>query len=182
MSELSTKSGALRRDLTGGAGNDIADALIRAKIHNLAVLPETWLTPLLHRVNQRDEFKVIRLTREEEGIGICTGLALAGVGSALLMQNTGLLASANALVTIPLKYRVPLLMLVSYRGAPGEDDDRDYHLLEGELTEPALAALRIPVFRVRTPDEAENIVYANTRAQLAKQPVAVLLSRGALMS
>src|SRR5688572_5544783 len=87
----------------------IVDALTEAGIRHLAVLPESWLAPLLRRIEGSNRFTTIAVTREDEGVGVCVGLALGGLKSALLMQNTGLLASANAIVTVPLKHRIPLL-------------------------------------------------------------------------
>ena len=67
------------------------------------------------------EVTLVRLAKEEEGIGISTGAHLAGVKSALLMQNHGFLASINGIVSLAQLYRIPLLMLISYRGTFGEE-------------------------------------------------------------
>ncbi len=159
----------------------IAKSLRKAGVKYIVGLPETWLVPLLRLLKEDPDFIDVPVAREDEGIGVCSGLELGGEGAALLIQNTGLLASANALATLPLKHRIPLLMLVSYRGGPGLPDNRDYHLLEGEVTRPVLEALRIPIYEVYRPGEANRIETARERATLGKQPVAVLLGREALI-
>ena len=55
------------------------------------------------------EMSLVRLAKEEEGIGVSTGAHLAGVRSALLMQNHGFLQSINGIVSCALLYKIPLL-------------------------------------------------------------------------
>ena len=65
---------------------------------------------------------LVRLAKEEEGVGISAGAHFAGVKSAMLMQNHGFLASINGIVSFAHLYKIPLLMLISYRGSFGERD------------------------------------------------------------
>ncbi len=62
---------------------------------------------------------LVRLAKEEEGVGISAGAHFAGVKSAMLMQNHGFLASINGIVSFAHLYKIPLLMLISYRGSFG---------------------------------------------------------------
>ncbi len=62
----------------------------------------------------------IPVTREEEGVGICAGFHLGGRKAVLLMQNSGLGNSINALLSLIRLYEMPLLMLLSHRGSSGE--------------------------------------------------------------
>jgi sulfopyruvate decarboxylase subunit alpha len=81
---------------------------------------------------------LVRLAKEEEGVGISAGAHLAGVRSAMLMQNHGFLASVNGIVSCAQLYRIPLLMLISYRGEYGERDP--WQTEGGGVTEPVLDA------------------------------------------
>lgn len=63
-----------------------------------------------------NRFTYITIPREEDGIGICSGLALAGRRSALHMQSSGLGNSLNAIMTLPELYGLPLPILASWRG------------------------------------------------------------------
>jgi len=65
---------------------------------------------------------LVRLAKEEEGVGVSAGAHFAGVKSAMLMQNHGFLAAINGIVSFAHLYRIPLLMLVSHRGTFGERD------------------------------------------------------------
>src|SRR5262249_44976597 len=73
-------------------------------------------------------------------------------------------------------YRIPLLMLISYRGEFGERDP--WQTQGGKATEPVLRALGIPYDFLREPGEvARKIASAQTLAHAAEQPVALLLCR-----
>src|SRR5215468_4339816 len=120
----------------------VYDALKRTGIRLLSALPETWLVHLIRMAEDDPEMTLVRLAKEEEGVGISAGAHFAGVKSAMLMQNHGFLASINGIVSFAQLYRIPLLMLISYRGHFGERDP--WQIQGGGATEPVLRALHIP--------------------------------------
>ena len=154
----------------------IYDALKACDIRIMSALPETWLVHLIRMAEDDPEMTLVRLAKEEEGIGISAGAHLAGVKSALLMQNHGFLAAINPIVSLALLYKIPLLMLISYRGHFGEKDP--WQTQGGLATEPILRALNIPIWHLPGPDDlARRIKDAQTLALASLHPVAVLLSR-----
>src|SRR5919107_4626074 len=154
----------------------IYDALKACDIRLLSVLPETWLVHLVGLAEEDPEMALVRLAKEEEGVGISAGAHLAGVKSAMLMQNHGLLASINGIVSCAQLYRIPLLMLISHRGAFGERDP--WQTEGGALTEHVLQALRIPHARLEAAEHVGlRIAKAQTLAHSASRPVALLLCR-----
>src|ERR1700724_2328977 len=93
----------------------IYHALKGCNIRLLSALPETWLVHLIRMADDDPEMILVRLGREEEGVGVSAGALFAGVKSAMLMQNHGFLASSNGIVSCHPLYKIPLLMLISYR-------------------------------------------------------------------
>jgi sulfopyruvate decarboxylase subunit alpha len=154
----------------------IYDALKACGIRLVSALPETWLVHLIRMADDDPEMILVRLAKEEEGVGISTGAHLAGVKSAMLMQNHGFLASVNGVVSCAQLYRIPLLMLISHRGEFGE---RDPWQTEGGLvTEDLLRTLRIPFTYLDRPEHvAHRIRKALTLAYSSNRPVALLLCR-----
>src|SRR6478736_7495397 len=120
----------------------VYDALKASGVRLMSALPETWLVHLIRMAEEDPEMTLVRLAKEEEGVGISAGAHLAGVKSAMLMQNHGLLASINGIVSLAQLYRIPLLMLVSHRGGFGEE--HPWQTEGGGVTEHVLDALRIP--------------------------------------
>ena len=154
----------------------IYDALKAADIRLLSALPETWLVHLMSMADDDPEMILVRLNKEEEGVGVSTGAHFAGVKSAMMMQNHGFLASINGIVSVAQLYRIPLLMLISYRGEMGED--ASWQTEGGLATEPLLKALNIPYRAMTDPDRSvKDIKEAQTLAEAALRPVALLLTR-----
>jgi sulfopyruvate decarboxylase subunit alpha len=154
----------------------IYDALKAGGIRLISALPETWLVHLIRMAEDDPEMILVRLAKEEEGVGISAGAHMAGVRSAMLMQNHGFLASINGIVSCAQLYRIPLLMLISYRGEFGERDP--WQTEGGGVTEDLLRALRIPFSYLDSPDHVVNrIAKAQTLAHSSNKPVALLLCR-----
>jgi sulfopyruvate decarboxylase subunit alpha len=154
----------------------IYDALKECDIRLVSALPETWLVHLIRLADDDPELILVRLAKEEEGVGVSAGAHFAGVKSAMLMQNHGFLASINGIVSFAHLYKIPLLMLVSYRGTFGERDP--WQTQGGNVTEPVLRALRIPYLFLDALDTVKKRVrQAQTLAESSLQPVALLLTR-----
>src|SRR6266699_3145808 len=73
----------------------IYDALKACNVKIMSALPETWLVHLVRMADEDPDVTLVRLAKEEEGIGISAGAHLAGINSALLMQNHGFLADTG---------------------------------------------------------------------------------------
>ncbi len=154
----------------------IYDALKACDVKIMSALPETWLVHLIRMADEDPGMTLVRLAKEEEGIGISAGAHLAGVNSALLMQNHGFLAAINPIVSLALLYKIPLLMLISHRGYWGEKDP--WQTQGGLVTEPILHALNIPTWHLNNPNDIyRRLKDAQTLAHASLHPVAVLLSR-----
>jgi len=154
----------------------IYDALKECDIRLVSALPETWLVHLIRMADDDPEMILVRLAKEEEGVGVSAGAHFAGVKSAMLMQNHGFLASINGIVSFAHLYKIPLLMLISYRGTFGERDP--WQTQGGNVTEPVLRALGIPHFFLDGIETVKKrIRQAQTLAESSLQPVALLLTR-----
>lgn len=154
----------------------VYDALKQCGIRLISALPETWLVHLLSLAEADPDMTLVRLAKEEEGVGISAGAHLAGVKSAMLMQNHGFLASVNGIVSFAQLYRIPLLMIISYRGHFGERDP--WQTQGGMATEPLLRALNIPyTFLANPATVAKQIAEAQCWAHASLHPAALLLQR-----
>jgi len=154
----------------------IYDALKASGVRMLSALPETWLVHLIRMAEDDAEMTLVRLAKEEEGVGISAGAHLAGVKSAMLMQNHGFLASINGIVSCAQLYRIPLLMLISHRGSFGERDP--WQTEGGAVTAALLDTLRIPYESLDDPGVvARRVAQAQTLATASNKPVALLLTR-----
>lgn len=99
----------------------IVKALENAGINFCASVPCSLLDGVLQLITRGKAFTHIPVTREEEGVGLCAGAYLGGARPALLMQNSGLGNSVNALLSLTGLYDMGLLLVIGYRGRRGEE-------------------------------------------------------------
>ena len=62
----------------------IFDALKSLDVRLISALPETWLVHLLQMADDDPDVILVRLNKEEEGVGISAGAHFAGCRSAML--------------------------------------------------------------------------------------------------
>jgi sulfopyruvate decarboxylase subunit alpha len=160
-------------------GDLVADALVAAGINFICTLPDWNMSKLIERITKENSWIHVRLAREEEGIGICAGAYMTGKTPALVMQNGGLLNSANGLTTTSLQFGIPTLLVVYYAG----DINTRFFSTVGDATEPVLHALGIRYFVLRERESVMRTVAGATVLTMdSKRPVAVLLNRDLLRS
>jgi sulfopyruvate decarboxylase subunit alpha len=157
--------------------NIILQALRRSGIDLVASLPDAFLVNVIEGLQAANDIIHVPLTREEEGVGVCTGGYLGGKRCALLIQNAGILNACNALTTTALQVEIPMLLLVLYAGGKG---DVSFPML-GRVTEPVISALGIPYsIPASINDVPDAIVTSVVQAYNNKMPVAVLLNKSVL--
>ena len=147
--------------------------LKHAGIDFAASVPCINLQQLLHLVVDDHEIIHIPVTREEEGVGLCAGAWMGGRKPALIMQNSGLGNSVNALASLNFLYEIPLLMIISHRGCEGETIAGQIPM--GQITPKLLDAMEIPYFSPKPAGADETVGQAWSVAASRKRPVAVLL-------
>jgi len=111
--------------------------------------------------------------REDISLGLAAGAWLGGRLPAVIMQNSGLGTSANALVSLSLLYRLPALLLMTWRGFEGKDAPE--HIVMGEITRPLLDLMRVPHRVLARGSEEADLAWARALALRSSRPVALLL-------
>jgi len=119
---------------------ELIAVLKRQGVDFTASLPCEKIKVLLEMVGQT--FRHLSLTREEEGVGICAGTALAGRRPALFVQSSGLGNMINALLSLTQFYELPLAIFVSRRGVYQEKIEAQFpmgRMLPGMLAGAGIA-------------------------------------------
>jgi len=159
-------------------------------VTHVVALPDNASAPVLEAIRLRRDPKLYFGTREGEVISMASGLWLGGASPAVIIQNTGLLESGDALRGTASRMGAPLLLLVTCRGygksrssglEPGEVEVTRDALVRPDLdsvvhmTEPTLRAWGIPFFQLRSAEDLAPVREAWTLAQREERPAAVLL-------
>lgn len=92
----------------------VIEIMKKEGINLAATLPCDRIKNLLPLVSKN--FPEIKLTREENGVGVCAGFYLAGGKPVMLIQSTGLGNMINALESLNITCKIPLPVLTSWRG------------------------------------------------------------------
>jgi len=144
---------------------------------HVVYVPDNPLSHVLRVL--RDEYPAVRTilaTREEEAFGIAAGLYLGGARPAVMLQSSGLGNSLNALTSLLVPYRIPMLIVISMRGDEGEWNAAQVPM--GRAVRPILDAIGIPHTTAETPDTtAETVRRVGHEAFSTRLPAACLLPR-----
>ena len=140
-------------------------------------VPCSYFKQLFSSFHRYKKIQYVPATREDEAMGIATGYFLGGGQSFLVMQNSGLATVGDALTSLAQLYKIPLLLLVSYRGLE-EDIDFPEHSLMGTVTERVLKAYNLPYW-ILTPDHWKTTIdEALKKMTSSNLPVCLLVKKG----
>jgi sulfopyruvate decarboxylase alpha subunit len=153
----------------------VVKALKANEVRLVTYIPDNVLSPLLRAVHEDPWFRTLCPAREEEAVGIVAGAYLAGLRGITLMQTSGFATLPNALASLIVPYRIPLLMLISERGKLG--DHQLGQAMVCRTMRPVLEALGIEHFAIERLDDVEFVVDAMVKQAYATQaPAAIILS------
>jgi phosphonopyruvate decarboxylase len=141
-------------------------------------VPCSLISSLIATLETHPRLPYVPAVREDVAVGLAAGAWLAGRRPLVLMQNSGLGTSLNALVSLSLMYRLPALLLVTWRGHGGQDAPE--HLLMGEISPSLLEMIRIPHRILSARTVADDIAWGRSESERLSQPVALLLPPGIL--
>jgi sulfopyruvate decarboxylase subunit alpha len=98
-------------------------------------VPCSLLSGLIYELEDR-EVRYVPSVREDAAVGLCVGAYLAGATPVLLMQNSGLGYCLNAFTSLNLIYKIPALVIMSWRGKAGKDAPE--HIIMGDIDQELL--------------------------------------------
>ena len=135
-------------------------------------VPCKLLANMIDILEKDNEVYYSSVPREEEGVGICAGAYLGNKFPCIMMQNTGIGNSVNAIVSLIQLYQLPMVFLISYRGTPGEKVGAQGGM--AKVTKDILKTLRIPILLCSSEKDLDNIYTFTKHAKIIESPVAIL--------
>jgi len=144
-------------------------------------VPCSFLTPMINRVITRDDLTYVPAASEGEAVAIAAGAWLAGRKTVVICQNSGLGNAINPLTSLNYPFKIPTLLIVTWRGQPGLKDEPQHDLM-GQITDTLLDDIRVP--SEPFPDNLEQIAPALKRAVgylgQCDLPYAFIMAKGAV--
>lgn len=168
----------------------LVDRLLEAGVTHVVGIPDNTSAPLFDALSGRAPPRLVIVTREGEAFALAAGLWLGGASPLVVVQNTGLLESGDALRGTAVRMGAPLPIVVTGRGyakmeaaglEPKVERTRDVLTRPDVdsvalLTEPTLDAWGIPYSVCRSAAHASEAISGTVgRAAEQQRPVALLL-------
>jgi sulfopyruvate decarboxylase subunit alpha len=159
-------------------GSIIIREIKASRIEFVVSVPDiTTSEGLLRPLTEETVPRLIRVCKEDEGIGICAGLAYTGRRALLLIQQTGLLDSINAIRGVAVEYALPICTMVGLlEKEPGVSPQKSKRY-GVRIVEPILDAMGITYHEIEEDADVETIRPAIDGAYAQSRPVVMLIGR-----
>ncbi|HEX3727056.1 MAG TPA: hypothetical protein VHV08_12465, partial [Pirellulales bacterium] len=95
--------------------HDLVEALVGLGITHVVWLPDSAIGLWESALDGSSAIELLRVCREGEAWAVAAGLYLGGKWPLVVIQNTGLFESGDALRNVLFDLRLPILALIGYR-------------------------------------------------------------------
>ncbi|HEV3138345.1 MAG TPA: thiamine pyrophosphate-binding protein [Pirellulales bacterium] len=152
----------------------VADILVGLGITHVVWLPDSAIGPWERALDRPGTMQLVRVCREGEAWAIAAGLHLGGCRPLVMIQNTGLFESGDALRNVLFDLRLPLLAIVGYRSylVPDSPDSAR------RFTEPILDAWGLDYLLIERADELAQMEKHFRKCLKAGRPGVALVAEG----
>ncbi len=152
-----------------------------------AGVPCSYLTPFINYVLQDESLHYVSMANEGDAVALIAGVALAGeVGAPqgrgiAMMQNSGLGNAVSPLTSLTWTFRLPQLLIVTWRGQPGVADEPQ-HALMGPITPAMLETMEIPweLFPTESAAIGPALERATAHMDQTGRPYALVMQKGSV--
>jgi phosphonopyruvate decarboxylase len=158
-----------------------------------AGVPCSFLTPFINFVLQNSSLNYVSMANEGDAVALIAGVALAGDAGLppadglahgrgiSMMQNSGLGNAVSPLTSLTWTFRLPQLLIVTWRGQPGVADEPQ-HALMGPITPAILDSMEIPweLFPATVDTVGTALDRAIAHMDSTGRPYALLMPKGSV--
>ena len=100
------------------------------------------MSEIIPLLQAHSSFQMVPVGSEAEGVSIAAGAALGGKIVATYMEGTGVYVSCYNILTVGVRYGVPMLLLVSYVGSFEDQRNSFLYVQRGTRLIPQLEKLK----------------------------------------
>jgi phosphonopyruvate decarboxylase len=147
-----------------------------------AGVPCSYLTPFINYVVQDPSLRYLSMANEGDAVALIAGATLGSGGAPCgiaMMQNSGLGNAVSPLTSLTWTFRLPQLLIVTWRGQPGVADEPQ-HALMGPITPAMLTTMEIPweLFPAERPALGAALDRAQAHLLESGRPYALVMPKG----
>ncbi len=159
-------------------GAQIIAAIKAAGVREIVALPDIVTSEgLLWPISCDADFRLTRICKEDEGVSICAAMSYNGTRAVLMMQQTGLMDSLNAIRAIGMDYELPVVMMVGLQGKEPHLRPEESAAYGVRIVRPVLDAMQISHSLIEAPEDVDHIPQAIMAAYTASRPHIFLIGR-----
>ncbi|MET9637283.1 phosphonopyruvate decarboxylase [Streptomyces virginiae] len=144
-------------------------------------VPCSFLGPVISCLEAEHPQEYVIAANEGEAVALAAGAVLAGRRPVVILQNSGLGNTVNPLTSLCHTLRLPVLLLVTWRGRPGRPDEPQHELM-GRITQDMLTSMGVR--NEVLPDDpallAERLDVAAGHMDTTGLPFAFIVPKGAV--
>ena len=155
-------------------GAEIASTFARLGVSHVVWLPDSVLGGWEQALAESRELKLLRVCREGEAWALAAGLYLGGRQPLVVIQNTGLFESGDALRNVLFDLQLPLYTIVGYRSFLVENSADTAR----RFTEPVLRAWELDSVLIDRADKLSMLSEHYLACRNANRPGVALLAEG----
>jgi phosphonopyruvate decarboxylase len=148
-----------------------------------AGVPCSYLTPFINYVLQDPSLHYVSMANEGDAVALIAGVTLARGRGIAMMQNSGLGNAVSPLTSLTWTFRLPQLLIVTWRGQPGVADEPQHQLM-GPITPTMLDTMEIrwELFPTQAQDIGPALDRAIAHMEATGKPYALLMQKGSVAS
>ncbi len=145
-------------------------------------VPCSYLTPFINHTIGSPVLRYVGAANEGDAVAIGAGAELGGQRAVVMFQNSGLGNAVNPLTSLTHTFRLPLLLIVTWRGEPGGHADEPQHELMGAITPRLLELMDIPwaLFPESEADIGPALDRAVAHIDEVRRPFALIMRKGSV--
>ncbi|MGO4155002.1 phosphonopyruvate decarboxylase [Cupriavidus sp. YAF13] len=149
-----------------------------------AGVPCSYLTPFINYVMQDPSLHYVSAANEGDAVALIAGVTLGAQGGrrgVTMMQNSGLGNAVSPLTSLTWTFRLPQLLIVTWRGQPGVADEPQ-HALMGPVTPAMLDTMEIPweTFPTDPAEVGPALDRAVAHMDATGRPYALVMQKGSV--
>ena len=118
-------------------------------------VPDSTFQQSYNYMVEDPEVRYVPAVREDVALGVASAAYFAGKLGGVMMQNSGIGNIVNPLTSFSLMYKIPVLLVVGWRGYGGPPNDAPEHWIMGVKSLEIFDLLEVP-YEVPEPDQLEH--------------------------
>jgi sulfopyruvate decarboxylase subunit alpha len=176
MQSSASVAGDASQDFLRGAS--IIREIKASRIEFVVSVPDiTTSEGLLRPLSQMSDPRLVRVCKEDEGVAVCAGLSYCNRRALLLIQQTGMFDSINAIRGVAVEYSLPICMMVGLLEKETGVLPRQSKRYAVRIVEPVLDAMGVTYHEIESEADVDKIGPAIETAYAQMQPVVLLIGR-----